>query len=295
MLRLLVCIFVCSLPLWSTANPIAVGPGSLVIDAGEPIEVFTYRPPTYTDGPLLVVFHGVQRNAEEYRNFAITLAERFGAIVAAPLFDRERFPYEDYQQGGILRDGQLQPRERWSFSRLPALVAALQAATGDPGRPYYFIGHSAGGQFVARLAAIAGALGAERLIASNPGSHLFPTREAPYGYGLGGLPPAFNDDDALRRYLAAPLTFYLGTGDNDPDHRSLDRSAPALAQGPHRHARGRACFATGQALARERGWPFNWRLVETPGVDHNAARMFAAREAAEALFGPKAPFVERER
>ena len=29
-------------------------------------------------GPLVVVFHGVNRNAEDYRNFAIAVAERLG-------------------------------------------------------------------------------------------------------------------------------------------------------------------------------------------------------------------------
>lgn len=267
------------------AEPLPVGPSRVVIGTDEPIEVFTYRPPTYRDGPLLLVFHGVNRNAEDYRNFAITMAERFGAIVAAPLFDRERYPREAYQQGGILVDGVVQPRERWTFSRLPGLIAELRARTGNPDLPFYIVGHSAGGQFVARLAALAGDLGAVRLVAANPGSHLFPTREAPYGYGFGGLPDDLANDEAMRRFLAVPLTLYLGTGDNDPNHPSLDRSPPALEQGAHRYARGLACFATAERLARERGWAFNWRKVEVADINHDAARMFAAPESRDALFG----------
>jgi poly(3-hydroxybutyrate) depolymerase len=264
---------------------IPVGPGRVVLGAADSIEVFTYRPPTYTNGPLLIILHGVQRNAEDYRNFAITMAERFGGIVAAPLFDRERFPYNDYQQGGILRDGVVRPRADWTFTRLDRLITELRALTGDPARPFYIVGHSAGGQFVARLAGLVGSLGAERLIAANPGSHLFPVRDAEYGYGFGGLPAELSDDAALQRFLAAPLTLYLGTGDNDPEHRSLDRSPPALAQGASRYDRGMACFRTAQALAQSKGWTFNWRLVTTPGVDHNAAKMFAVPEVADALLG----------
>lgn len=282
--RLLFCL---CLPAIALAT-IPVGPGRIEIGDDLPITVYTYRPPTYDNGPLLIVCHGVQRNAEDYRNFAITLAERFGAIVAAPHFDRERFPYDDYQQGGILRDGEPRPREEWTFTRLAQLIGELRALTGDPARPFYIIGHSAGGQFVARLAGIAGPLGAERLVAANPGSHLFPVRDARYGYGFGGLPEELGDDDALRRYLAAPLTLYLGTADDDPDHRSLDRSPAALAQGPHRYARGLACYQLAQSLARARGWDFNWRLVECPGIEHDAARMFADPAVAAALFGPAA-------
>lgn len=264
---------------------IPVGPSRVLLGETDPIEVFTYRPPSSVNGPLLIICHGVQRNAEDYRNFAINMAERFGAIVAAPHFDRVRFPYNDYQQGGILRDGVARPREDWTFTRFAELVTQLRALTGDPARPFYIIGHSAGGQFVARLAGIVGANGAERLIAANPGSHLFPDREAAYGYGFGGLPDELGDEAALQRYLAAPLTLYLGTADNDPNHPSLDRSPAALAQGPHRNARGLACYAAGRSLATARGWEFNWRLIKTPGIAHDAARMFAAPEAADALFG----------
>ena len=74
---------------WAEAAPLAMGTSQVEMPNGsEPVTLFTYKPPTYTDGPLLIVFHGVGRNAEEYRNFAITMAERFKAIVVAPMFDQ---------------------------------------------------------------------------------------------------------------------------------------------------------------------------------------------------------------
>jgi hypothetical protein len=90
----------------------------------------------------------------------------------------------------------------------------------------------------------------------------------------------------LRRYLAAPLTLYLGTGDITP-RRRFDASESAMKQGPHRLARNRAGFELARSLAQERGWTFNWRKVETPGIEHDAAAMFAAKEVEDALFGPK--------
>jgi hypothetical protein len=42
-------------------------------------------------------------------------------------------------------------------------------------------------------------------------------------------------------------------------------------------------FKAGQAAAQARGAAFNWRLVELPGVGHDAAKMFAAPQAAQAL------------
>lgn len=274
-----------SLPL--RAEPLPKGPGQVVFsNEGEPITLFTYKPPTYRDGPLLVVFHGVQRNAEDYRNFAITLAERFKAIVVAPLFDRDRFPMARYQRGGLVDEqGRAQPPGKWTYAAVPRIVAHVRGLEGRADLPYYLIGHSAGGQFLVRLAAfLPGEAG--RIVAANAGSHLFPTRERDFGYGFGGLPPELASDDVLRRYLAAPLTLYQGTGDVRPSN-NLDVSPPAMRQGPHRLARGRAVFEFAAELARAKGWTFNWRKVETPDIGHEAAFMFAAREVEDALFGQK--------
>ena len=267
------------------AAPLKVGAHRLEFThEGEVIEVFTYRPPTYRDGPLFVIFHGVARNAEDYRNFAITLAERFRALVVAPRFDKERFPLERYQRGGLVdKEGRVQPPERWTYAAVPRLVERIRADEGRPGLPYYLIGHSAGGQFLVRLAAFL-PTEAGRIVAANPGSHLFPTRERDFGYGFGALPAELSSDEVLRRYLAAPLTLYLGTGDTLVE-ANLDQSPAAMLQGGNRLERGRACFAFAAELARARGWTFGWRKVETPGIGHDAAEMFAAAEVAAAIFG----------
>lgn len=267
------------------ADPLPAGPGRVDFPNGaESITLFTYKPPTYKDGPLLVVFHGVGRNAEDYRNYAITLAERYSLIVVAPLFDKDRFPSARYQRGGLLdKDGKTQPPAAWTYAFIPKIVAHVRGLEGKPALPYYLIGHSAGGQFLGRLSAFMPG-DAVRIVAANPGSHLFPDKSQEFGYGFGGLPAELSNDEVLRRYLAAPLTIYLGTGDITPEH-SFDTSAQGMVQGPNRLARGRACFAAAQKLAKERGWAFNWRKVETPGIAHEGAFMFAAKEAGEALFG----------
>jgi poly(3-hydroxybutyrate) depolymerase len=267
------------------ADPIPSGKARLEVDAGETLELFTYKPANYAGGPLLLVFHGVGRNADEYRDFAVTLGDRFGFLVVAPKFDKDRFPLERYQRGGILKDGRLQPREAWTYAMVPRIVEAVRRLEARPSLPFWIIGHSAGGQFVVRMVALAGTLGASGVVAANPGSHLFPTLGQPFGYGFGALPPELADDAALRRYVEAPLVLLLGTADTDPNHRSLDREPEAMKQGESRYARGLACFTAAEALARQRGWAFGWRKVEVPGVEHDAAKMFAAKEAGIALFG----------
>ena len=271
----------------SAGEPIATGRGRMEFPyRGAPLTLFTYKPANYKDGPLLVVFHGIVRNAEEYRNFAIPMADRFGAMVVAPLLDEARFPEEWYQRGGIVdAEGRARPQEEWMFQVVPAIVADVRAREAKTALPYYLIGHSAGAQFLVRLAAYLPG-DARRIVSGNSGSLLFPNREHTFGYGLDGLPPELSDDAMLRRYLAAPLTLYLGTGDTTP-RRRFDASPAGMKQGAHRLARNRACFEAAQKLAAARGWKFNWRKVETGGIEHDAAAMFAAEEVADALFGPK--------
>jgi poly(3-hydroxybutyrate) depolymerase len=269
------------------AEPIPPGRAQIQLEfRGAPLTCFTYKPASYKDGALLVVFHGIVRNAEDYRNFAIPMADRFGVVLVAPLLDEQRFPDEWYQRGGVLAaDGRAKPKAEWMFNVVPAIVAEVRAREARPALPYYLIGHSAGAQFLVRLAAYAPGE-ARRIVAGNAGSLLFPNREHEFGYGLGGLPPELSDDAMLQRYFAAPLTLYLGTADVTPRKR-FDASEAGMKQGPHRLARNRTCFELAQKMAKERGWTFNWRKVETPGIEHDAARMFAAREVEDALFGAK--------
>lgn len=271
----------------SGAEPLPSGRGRIEISyRGAPLTLFTYKPAGYRDGPLLVVFHGVARNADVYRDQAIPMAERFGAVVVAPRLDEVRFPEEWYQRAGLLdASGRAAPPEQWMFNVVPAIVAEIRTRERKPALPYYLIGHSAGAQFLVRLAAYLPGE-ARRIVAGNAGSLLFPSREHPFGYGLGGLPPELSDETMLKRYFAAPLTLYLGTGDVTPKKR-FDASEAAMRQGPHRYGRNLAGFELARTLAAERGWSFNWRKVETPGIEHDAGRMFAAQEVEDALFGSK--------
>jgi poly(3-hydroxybutyrate) depolymerase len=270
------------------AAPLPTGRGQTEVSYGGSLVVLhTYKPVGYSDGPLLVVFHGVMRNADQYLEFAIPMADRFGMILVSPRLDEGAFPDEEwYQRGGVLiAGGEVNPKERWMFNVVDAIVADVRTRENRPTLPFYLIGHSAGAQFLVRLAAFQPGE-ARRIVAGNAGSLLFPGTDHGFGYGLGGLPAELRDDAMLRQYLAAPLTLYLGTADTAP-RRRFDASAAGMKQGPHRYARNLACYALAEAMAKERGWTFGWRKVEAPGIEHDAARMFAAPEVGDALLGPK--------
>ena len=267
------------------AQPIPAGKSQLTATiGGTPIQVYTYRPTNYAGGPLFLVFHGMLRNADAYRDSAVVLGDTFGALIAAPEFDTNRFPSETYQRGGVFQKDKLQPKENWTYSLILKLVEELRRRESRPDLPYYYIGHSAGGQFLVRMTAFL-PTEVQCIVAVNPGAHIFPTRDLPFPYGFGGLPPELGDDNAVKQFLAQPLTLYLGTA--DVLEKDLDLKTEAMKQGLTRIERGRANFRLAQKVAAEKGWPCNWRIVEAPGIGHNSKEMFSHTNCAEALFGPR--------
>ena len=69
--------------------PVAAAPimtGRQIIDInGTPMVVFAYRPGGCSDPALLMVFHGVARNARTYRDDARAIADRLCLLVVAPV------------------------------------------------------------------------------------------------------------------------------------------------------------------------------------------------------------------
>ena len=261
-----------------------VGKSSFSLEhPSEPLQVFTYKPAKYAGGPLVMVCHGTLRNAEEYRDHTIAMADRLNVLVAAPLFDAERFPSWRYHRGGVLdAQGKATDPSSWTYRRLNQIVEEIRRREGKPSLPFALIGHSAGGQFLVRMCAFYDS-GAFAIVAANPGSELFPTLEQKFGYGYGGLPESLSNERVMRQYLAQPLTIYLGTDDNGPDEY-FDGSAEAMVQGPGRLQRGHAVFNFAQGLAKKKGWRFNWRLVEALQIPHDHDLMFNHPKLKEALY-----------
>jgi poly(3-hydroxybutyrate) depolymerase len=284
---------------WACAAATAAAAGSplpsgeiqrALVVAETAIEVRAYKPASYRGGPLLISFHGLSRNTERYLDAAKPLAERHGLLLVVPLFDRARFPYWRYQGLGITRQSRrvtsgpipVEPPETWTSTLITGLIEEIRRLEGNPGLDYYLIGHSAGGQIGNRMAAF-GLHAARRIVVANPSSYVAPTRAARFPYGFGALPQSLSNDDALRRYLAQPMTILAGT--DDVLDRDLDVRPLAMDQGATRFERARNVFNMAQALARARGWPFNWRLVEVRGVGHDVRAMYGGQEIDSALFG----------
>ncbi|WDD94232.1 hypothetical protein Bsp3421_004346 [Burkholderia sp. FERM BP-3421] len=272
-----------SAPVAGAADPHQVIPyGSATSRAeldGMTLPVWTYRPANCAPRMLMLVFHGVSRNPADYRDHAKPLADKVCAVVVAPLFDKDRFPRDAYQYGGM-RAGQDEGSA--SLALVPPLADWARRAAGQPTLPLVLLGHSAGAQFLDRVAAYSQS-GAARIVIANPSTWVMARATDDVPFGFGGLGWRRNQEEAMRAYLGQPITILLGM--DDVHAHLLAKEKEAVAQGPNRFARGLNAYHSAQAMARSKGWAFEWRLLEVPGVGHDAARMFASPQAERALSG----------
>ncbi len=175
-------------------------------------------------------------------------------------------------------------------------------------------GHSAGGQLMARYSVLNSSDGAARAagidlqyIIANPSSYLYFSAARPanpngspfspdtcpdynqYRYGLEGTVPfgaGQATHDLYARFVARRVTFLFGTADTDPNHRVLDKSCGAEAQGPTRYTRGHGYW---QHLHRVfEGTTPGMQAFDVIGVGHDQAGMFGSQCATPILYGAQA-------
>lgn len=247
-----------------------------------PMRIFLHRPASWTvRDRVIIVMHGQGRDADRYLAEWAPRAEAANLLLVAPEFSRALYPTTAaYNWGNVVGEGNAQnPPAAWAFGTIDRAWAVVRAATGAERPGYVLFGHSAGAQFVHRYLLLADASDAEAIITANAGSYTMPARAAAFPFGLDGTTV---DDARLVRAFARPVTVLLGSDDVDPNHPSLPRQPGAIAQGPHRLARGLRFFATAREEAARLGVPFRWRLETVPGVGHDNGGM-AARAAAIAV------------
>lgn len=270
------------------ATPLSGGvPESFVFQptgpfAGQPLKVFYYKPAHATaQARVLFVVHGVERDAARARDNWVDAAERHGVIVLAPEFDQARFPNRLFQQGGI----EARDPAGWTFQLIEALFDQVRHDEGLTASTYDLFGHSAGAQFVHRLALMAPQPRLGMAVAANAGTYTFAayaeeasSLQFPWALDASRLPPS-----ALKERFERRLVILLGDADLKTTGE-FPSSAPAMAQGDTRLARGRHFCEAAQRQARALRVPLQWRCIEVPGVGHNSRKMSQA--AVALLFGP---------
>jgi pimeloyl-ACP methyl ester carboxylesterase len=248
-----------------------------------PLDVYFYRPPTFKPkGPVLIVVHGLNRNARDYRHYFAEVAQRYGALILAPEFSHENYPgSRQFNLGNVKSSsGEPTPRSEWAFSVIDRVFDQMRTQLGFGQQEYYLFGHSAGSQFVHRMIMFSLSKKMVAAVAANAGWYTEPDFAIDFPFGLKEAPV---DKESLRQAFGYKLTIMLGQDDNDDTHRSLRRTMEANRQGPHRLARGRQFYRRSKEIAEQLRLPFLWRLKEVPGVAHSGSGM--AGPAADVLLG----------
>ena len=202
------------------------------------------------------------------------------------------------------------PNRLSSFQVFDDLLTLLSNKTHFPSlSSIVIVGYSEGGAMVQRYAALnkvhtrirSAGVDLRYVIADSP-SYLYFTKERPkgrnfipydstacinyneYRYGMDKIIPYAADrtgQQVFTRYARRNVTYLLGSEDNDPNHRVLDKSCGAEAQGSNRLKRGIAYVHYERHLADGLN-NLKRRAYEVDGVGHNY----------EALFGSKCGIAE---
>lgn len=259
------------------------GSGSFVFDGGEvaggkPVRVHYHRPEALSnDAPIVFVMHGTRRDAKNYLGNWRAAAERFGFLLLCPELARPGYNRRAYHLGYVLhRSGKPRVRSRWTFNVIEDLFDFAKEKTANKSERYHIYGHSAGAQFVHRMAMFMPEARFQTAIAANSGWYTMPTFEVEYPYGLKDAP---NSPETLRAAFGGDLVVLLGERDTDPSDPYLRNSPEVVGQGENRFVRGHNFHASAKGEAAKLGADFRWRLETAPDAQHLDAEMmpFAAR------------------
>lgn len=274
----------CAAQLALAATPVPSGKWSFIFNdargrADRPVRVYTYRPRQCDSTcPIVFVMAGAKRDASHYRDYWELAADRHGFIVIAPELSQQHWPRAAaYNLGDVAATDD---REKWAF----AVVEHLFDEMRDGQKDYRIFGHSAGAQFVQRMALFRPDNRAAVMVAANPGWYTMPEWRKDKGaesfpYSLVG---AKVGEAELRQALGKRVILMVGEKDSDPDDENLNQSAGAKKQGDGRVERGENFFKAATAAANELGVKLAWELVEVPDVAHDGEAM--SRIAADNLY-----------
>jgi hypothetical protein len=249
--------------------------------SSKPITVY-YRIPAgdITTMPILFAFHGDERNALDYRDYWISMANANGFMVFAPEFKLADYSAGDgYQMGNVFVDGDnpslatLNPTNEWTFSVVDPLFETIKTQVSGTQLTYDAWGHSGGAQFLQRFGFYLPNNKMKTAICSNAGWYTVPESAINYPYGLNKSQLLTSN---ITTAFSKKLIVHLGLDDTDPNSSGLRHNTTVdNQQGLNRLDRGRYFFNTSQSYSQTLNVPFNWQREEVVGVGHDAQLMAA--------------------
>lgn len=265
--------------------PLEFDEGKQVLAAGDRgwngiSRVWYFKPPSVQSKlRVLIVIHGAGRNAEDYLDSWIEIAEEEELFVVAPEFSDERAirvggEWEwRFNTGNVVSwfGSPVDPQD-WYFESIERLFASIRASDVRVMDEYVLFGHSAGGQFVHRMVLLQPEGHFTLAIAANSGWYTFPDADTDFPYGLAGVRQSAGQ---LRAAFDRKLVVFLGTADT-PDQGGFRSTPEAMLQGSSRVERGERFFQAARHHALTEGLPIAWKLEYAAGVGHDQRAMAGA-------------------
>lgn len=243
------------------------------------IKVFYHIPNgTMSQMPILFSFHGDGRNADDHRDYWISMANQHKMMIFAPEFSEANFPRGDaYNLANIFVDGDnpsqstFNATNEWTFSVLDPLFEQIKQAVSGSQQGYNAWGHSAGAQFLSRFVLYMPNSKLNVAVCSNAGWYTVPEFEIDFPYGLEKSELSTNN---IELAFSKKVIIHLGLNDTNPNSPGLRHNTIVdNQQGLNRLVRGRYFYTTSQATAQEMNVPFNWEKDEVTNVAHEAGLM----------------------
>lgn len=260
----------------------AINPGTGFFMMDEPaganqdqMKVYYNRPETWKPGDaIVVVFHGIKRNADQYMEQWVSLSNDNNLLVVCPEYTEAKFPGVKSYNFGFVSDtddekGAIQPEDKWTFRVVDDVIVNTKKAADAENSKVVLFGHSAGSQLMHRYVFFNKKTEADLIIAANAGWYTMPNYEDVFPYGFKNTPAT---DENLVKAFAMPVVVLVG--EEDTKRAKVLRVTPwTEAQGKNRFERAFSFFEQAQAQAKRLNTEFNWVFDTVPGVGHNQLGM----------------------
>jgi hypothetical protein len=186
-----------------------------------------------------------------------------------PELSETDFPHYVYQCGNVydMEKKQYNPKEEWTFNLIEELFDFIRDDKKMIAGSYCIFGHSAGAQFVHRMAIYMPEARFSLAIANGAGWYTLPDYKRTFYSGLKGSPVT---EEGLKKAFEKPLIVLMG----EKDFVSETRPS-SYGQTTHkwdRVWRAQFFFEAAQSKSAELGVDLKWRYIKVPGADHNNPR-----------------------
>jgi hypothetical protein len=236
------------------------------------IPVWVVIPSGYsTSSKFVVTMCGINRDASNIATYWVPFANKNNYVIAAPEFSSKNWSSDAYILGNMFTgSGNLNPREKWSFNIVEQIHRELFVNCGLKDSTYELWGHSAGGQFVHRLAFFLPDNLITRYIAGNPGWYTCPDLSVVYPWGAQNSQLNLVASDLIE-FTKRNLVVMRGTADTVRDG-ALNTDPLSDAQGLNRYTRAGYFYNKGVTVNSN----LIWKLVDVPNVGHEDQKMAIA-------------------